>query len=364
MEKVVRRALLRPPCVVSFSGGRDSSAVLAVAAHVARREQLAPPIAVTLTFPGCESADETAWQALVLRHLGIEDWIRLPFDDELDVVGPHARTVLSRCGLLWPANVHSHLPIAAQAAGGTVLTGFGGDELLTTSSFYYRVNTVLTGQARLRPRDLVRIAVCHGPKPVRRAGMRWRLRAAPPYPWLRPAAARAVREATVQAMIEDPVHWGRSVDHGWWRTRYRKIGVESLGQVAALHGATACSPFADPTMLAAIAGEGGRCGFSSRSAAMQHLVGDLLPPELVGRVSKAEFGRAFGNQHAHALASRWDGGGIDPALVDVDALRRMWLSPGQPDSRAFSLLQAVWLHLEGLRIDLLGEPAIRTPAAD
>ena len=40
LEHVVREALLRPPCGVAFSGGRDSSAVLAVAAHVARRDGL------------------------------------------------------------------------------------------------------------------------------------------------------------------------------------------------------------------------------------------------------------------------------------------------------------------------------------
>jgi asparagine synthase (glutamine-hydrolysing) len=38
LEAVMVRALHRPPCVVSFSGGRDSSAVLALATHVARRE--------------------------------------------------------------------------------------------------------------------------------------------------------------------------------------------------------------------------------------------------------------------------------------------------------------------------------------
>ncbi|MGH3092626.1 MAG: hypothetical protein ACRDOG_09935, partial [Gaiellaceae bacterium] len=40
LEDAVRPALLRPPCAVSFSGGRDSSLVLAVAAHVARSDGL------------------------------------------------------------------------------------------------------------------------------------------------------------------------------------------------------------------------------------------------------------------------------------------------------------------------------------
>ena len=40
LEAAVLPALQRPPCLVSFSGGRDSSAVLAVAADVARRHGL------------------------------------------------------------------------------------------------------------------------------------------------------------------------------------------------------------------------------------------------------------------------------------------------------------------------------------
>src|SRR5687768_13796753 len=51
LEQAVLVGLMRPPCVVSFSGGRDSSAVLAIAAHVARREGLPLPIPVSLRFP-------------------------------------------------------------------------------------------------------------------------------------------------------------------------------------------------------------------------------------------------------------------------------------------------------------------------
>lgn len=44
--------LSRTPCYVSFSGGRDSSSVLAMARTVARQHQLDDPIPVTLRFPG------------------------------------------------------------------------------------------------------------------------------------------------------------------------------------------------------------------------------------------------------------------------------------------------------------------------
>ena len=52
LEAVVLRALLRPPCLVSFSGGRDSSLVLAIASDVARRHGLPLPVPATNRFPG------------------------------------------------------------------------------------------------------------------------------------------------------------------------------------------------------------------------------------------------------------------------------------------------------------------------
>ena len=51
MESAILPALRRPPCLVSFSGGRDSSIVLAVAASAARRQGLSLPIPVTRAFP-------------------------------------------------------------------------------------------------------------------------------------------------------------------------------------------------------------------------------------------------------------------------------------------------------------------------
>ena len=42
VEAVVLAGLERPPCLVSFSGGRDSSALLAVAVRLADREGFSP----------------------------------------------------------------------------------------------------------------------------------------------------------------------------------------------------------------------------------------------------------------------------------------------------------------------------------
>ena len=134
-ERAILPALQRPPCVVSFSGGRDSSAALAVAVRVARREGLPLPIPSTNRFPAVKDSHESDWQERVVAHLGIDDWLRPEFTDELDCVGPIATSVLRRYGLLWPFNAHFHVPHLEAAAGGSLLTGIGGDEILSSSSW-------------------------------------------------------------------------------------------------------------------------------------------------------------------------------------------------------------------------------------
>ena len=91
---------------VLFSGGRDSSAVLAIAALVARREGLALPVPVIARHAASPDSHETVWQEMVLDHLGIGERIVLDFNGEQRVLGEVARTSIKRLGLLWPAAVH------------------------------------------------------------------------------------------------------------------------------------------------------------------------------------------------------------------------------------------------------------------
>lgn len=68
LEELVSGYLSCPPCLLAFSGSRDSSALLAVVVSVARREGLPLPIPVTLTYPGAAGTDELNWQHLVIDH--------------------------------------------------------------------------------------------------------------------------------------------------------------------------------------------------------------------------------------------------------------------------------------------------------
>src|SRR6187402_2891367 len=96
LHEIVRAALEAPPCFVTFSGGRDSSAILGLAALVAERHGLPAPIAVTAEFPDAAASDEREWQELVLRTVKVGDWIRRAYGDELDLVGPVATASLRR----------------------------------------------------------------------------------------------------------------------------------------------------------------------------------------------------------------------------------------------------------------------------
>ena len=154
LESLLVSALAHPPCVVVFSGGRDSSALLAVATRLAAREGFPAPAAVTLRYPSERPveeegwAEEARWQERVVRYLGVADWERIPVGDDADLLGPIAAERLLRHGLLWPPAYHTTVPVLRLASGGTVLTGDGGDEIF--------------GERRTTP--LVRLLSGHRPR--------------------------------------------------------------------------------------------------------------------------------------------------------------------------------------------------------
>ena len=342
LEEAMIAALTRPPCAVSFSGGRDSSAVLAVATHVARREGLPLPIPVTLRFPRCPESDEREWQEQVIQHVAVDDWQIVELDDEIDVLGPYAQRVLRRHGVLWPFNAHFYAPIADQVPGGSVLTGFGGDELLSTWSGR-RVAMVVSRQTRPRVRDIVPIAKAVAPLPIRRRLRTQEYRESHPLPWLLPEAREELARARGSVIATEPIRWDESVREYWWRSRYRQVVCDTKRRVVFdANGAQAFDPLCDAEFLTAIAEERAQVGFRNRTQAMDILFGDLLPPAVVSRATKGLFNSAVWEHHAREFVARWDGTGVDPSIVDVDALREVW-SLDQPDPRSFTLLQRAWL---------------------
>jgi asparagine synthetase B (glutamine-hydrolysing) len=342
LERAVLPALRQAPCIVSFSGGRDSSAVLAVAAHVARREGLPLPIPATNVFPAVELSDEAEWQERVVSHLGLDEWLRLDHTHELDCVGSVATEVLSRHGLLWPFNAHFHAPLLRQASGGSLLTGVGGDELLLITN-RNRWLELLRGRTHPEARDALRLGFALAPPPLRR----WaRARRVPlEFAWLRPEARRRFARQWADERVRQPRRWSDLVD---WvgRLRYVQVGTASLATIADGERARVAHPFLDPAFGAAIAALPRSARFETRTQAMTHLFGDLLPEDVLERRTKASFDGAFWNEPSRAFVRNWDGSGLDADVVDVDALRTEW-SKDSPDPRTYTLAQWLWLRTRG-----------------
>lgn len=340
LESACRGALRRPPCLVSFSGGLDSSLVLAAATGVARREGLPLPIPATNRFPLADHTDETEWQELVVGRLGIEDWLRIELTDELDVVGEVATRALTRHGLLWPFNAHFHVPILDAAAGGTVLTGIGGDEVLGRSR-WARATAALTGRVRPTRHDVPRVVFLGAPHWLKRDVIARRMPAV--FPWLTAPAAHeftrrwAADEASQPARLERRL---RDLD----RARWLQLGLRSMDLLAADAGAAIVHPLATRSFRSGFAGIAPRYGFHrGRSAAIRACFDGLLPPQLLERGSKARFEGAFWGPASRAFASGWDGTGIDPSVVDAAALRAEW-ALDEPDAHTYLLLQHLWLE--------------------
>ncbi len=318
-------SLRRPPCVVSFSGGVDSSLVLAAAVLAARRHGLPLPIPVTLRYPGLTEAQESDWQELVIRHLAIEDWTRLEITDELDAVGPVAARHLLHHGVLWPPNLHTVVPMIEQADGGSVLTGYGGDHIMRGWPARSAAD-VLRGRQRPTWCDPFRLALrAVAPEPVRRLRHRRQVLASP---WLTERAQRAVRRAVARIRAGEPWRWDRWLQ---WRVRRRGLVLAQrhFALLASDGGAGIDHPLLDLGFLGALARSGHGLGMGDRGRIVSAIAGEALPPSVAVRRSKATFGSAFWGEKSQRFAAAWEGQGLDPELVKPEALAIEWrYSPG------------------------------------
>jgi asparagine synthetase B (glutamine-hydrolysing) len=343
LEHVALAALRRPPCLVSFSGGCDSSAVLAVAAHVARREGLPLPIPATNRFPGLEEADETGWQERVVDHLGLDDWIRLDWTDELEILGPYGTELLRRHGVLVPFNAHFHAPVFELARGGALLTGVGGDEAFEPPSRTLAA-LALHRHRRTPRRRLPRLAFELAPGPVRALVEGADMRRFAPFHWIRPSRRLAISLGYASWAAREPTAAAGSV-RWWWRNRTLQCNLAAKRVLALAHDVHAAHPFADELFLAALAR--GRAGLWPRRRALHALLGDLLPADVIDRQSKAGFNGAFWGSRSRAFAAAWAGEGVDSDDVDAERLRAEWAKP-EPDPHSFALLQHAWLARSAL----------------
>jgi hypothetical protein len=323
LEAELIPVLARPPCVLNFSGGRDSTAILMLATSVARREGLPDPIPLTWRFPSHPSTDESPWQEQVIAELRLNEWGILKFDEELDVLGEMATGLLRRHGVLWPHVSHLNLPALTRARGGSFLFSSDLQNLLDGWNFA-RPSEVTRGWVRPERRDARRVAVALLPRVARaRLG---RTELASHFPWLTPEAHRLLfaREGGHHNM---PRRWDRWL--AWFGSqRAAAVGERSLALLAREHDVMSHNPFRSPPLLAALATEGGAWGVGGRREIMHRLFGDLVPPAVLERPhTRTEYGGVLWAGRARAFARSWDGSGVDQNLVDVGRLREIWTGP-------------------------------------
>lgn len=341
LEELLLEALQRQPCVVAFSGGRDSSALLCVATAVARREGLPDPVAATHDFSGYGLADESAWQELVIAHLELKDWHRVLDADGFDVLGPLAQEGLRRFGLLWPPSLHNQGPFVDLAAGGgSLIVGEGGDQVLGL----HRVTTalyVLRTRKWHNKEALSMLGASLAPKWLRyRTDLR-DISGMDLLPWLPAGMAEQFFRSQASVHAGDPLRWDHAVlQH--LRSRAAKLGTHNTKKVLATRDVSYHTPLLDPKFVGALAAEGGPLGLGTRTDTMRRLFGDVVPDEICRRKSKASFGSVALGRPTRAFLSTWDGEGLDTDIVDIEEFRRACLAdPPRPTTRM--LLQSAWL---------------------
>lgn len=349
VELAVLPALCRPPCLVSFSGGMDSSFVLSVATRTARRHGLPDPIPVTWRFDNAPAALESEWQDKVLAQLGIDERVILQAGDDLDFVGPVAAGFLHRYGVRYPANLYLHVPLLQLGRGGSLLTGLGGDQVLSCWSGRRR-----TAVGRIRALAPQWAATRWSRRPEGRS-----------YGWLQPSVARQVlrhRRAELRSRPVDPV---RRLS---WRVHRRDLVMcrENLHAIGIDTDVQVVNPLLDSGFHTSLARSIDRApvpdgGTWSRSQVLRHIAGDQLPSAAWQHRAKANFTEVFLRRHTgdflSTLAasgavedvfaggtarSAGESGILDPALIDPIGLRAEWL-PMPSSTMTATLLQYAWL---------------------
>lgn len=337
LEELLLPALSRSPCLVAFSGGRDSSALLAFSTRLARRHGLDDPVPLTLRSDAHPRTWESDWQEMMIRHLGLSDWEIVPMT-ELDALGPIARGALCRHGLYWPGNAQTSMFLLKVASGGSLITGNGGDEAflyLVAEAKFSLINALRYNPLR---KMLVYLPLQLLPKALRiRITSRGRLR----LPWLRPAARREARRRFYADSSRKKETRRQNLSE-FRNSRYFELARSAFAAFAQDEGTYLCEPFFERAFHEATLVSMPPEGFPSRNAALAHFFGDLMPREVVLRATKAIFTEVFWGPDSRAFAERWDGSGLDHSLIDPDALRREWAKP-RPDLRSLTPLQAAWL---------------------
>jgi asparagine synthase (glutamine-hydrolysing) len=264
--------------------------------------------------------------------LDVRDQLVVDIRGEQRLLAESATAALRNHGVVWPEATQLQGPLlGGLTPGASLVTGEGGDNVIDGGRVAPFSMILRTWPPR---RSVVRGAI---------RSMRHRPPAFAPT-WFTAAAADVFHKRVVR--YHEALRWD---------VRTRRVLDQPAAQVLfanvratiAENGLRPVIPFVDPLFLAALSREGGPLGFGSRSRVFHHLVGDLLPREVIFRSSKASFNETRWGEAERRFASEWDGTGFDPQWVDADNLRAEWLSEN-PHPMADFHLHVAWAAHHGI----------------
>jgi hypothetical protein len=311
---------------------------LATATRYARATGHDDPIPLTLRYPGLVTDEELQVQERVVTHLGLADWERVESED-LDLIGPVARGILTQTGPMWPPNAHVMAPLIEAARDGVFVFVTGMTDFFSWWMWAPLVS-VLERHRRPIKRDLALAAVALAPVSLRVRAARRRA-IPPPMPWLQPGAERDALTLLRRRQADVPLRFDRAttaqVTH-----RCFDGAAGTISAIGDVFGTTIDQPLRNPGVVEAFAGAGGWRGFRGLKTMLLAMSGELLPDDVFAKRPGADLARVFFADASHEFAENWTGAGVDESLVDVEALRRNWCSEA-PDPRTACLLQYAWL---------------------
>ncbi len=174
-----------------------------------------------------------------------------------------------------------------QRAGGSALTGVGGDQIFLAGQTL-RLARMLTFEQRPRLRDWRTFAGAVTPRSIRRR--RWK-KGLTTLPWLTEAANRRLSETQSSDLAIDPIWFASTVRGPIWRERSRVAADRTLRALCADIDTSMAHPLEDPGFLSALASALPRTGYRTRDEAMTALVrapatGNAAPTPYQGRFQR------------------------------------------------------------------------------
>jgi hypothetical protein len=217
-----------------------------------------------------------------------------------------------------------------------LLTGEGGDESLGGWQFRAAMHPLAWGPRRAA-KSVVVASLNRGSASMKQ----WYRRRGAAFPWLTVAGRQAADAALDDADEREPIAWRGYLPWAFARRAWH-LAQHTLNEVGAASGCEIVHPLAYPVLLGALSSAWPRRGPADRTDVMQAVVGDLLPPAIVGRDDKAILASVFVGARSKAFIEQWDGSGVDAEWVDGDVLRQVW-ARRYPYVGSFNLLHQAWL---------------------